>query len=120
MADKIQVSHPIIRPTDEVLIERLQRKYRDYQERMGEYSHPELQLYQKADIFFKAYILNTVLTEGQAELSSLVEKLQNDFPEAFKIEKSHFLDAWLVIWDYCANAGTNTVNTLTGKPGLVE
>jgi len=120
MTKKILIPHIIIRPTDTTLVERLRRKHREYQERMGEYTHPELQLLQKPNTFLKDYILDTVLNEGQAELSPLVDKLLKDFPEAFETNKSHFLDAWAVVWDYCENAGKHTVNNKTGKSGLAE
>lgn len=120
MSEVLQIPHVIARPTDEKLLEKLRRKLEEYKERCGEYTHPELQLLRTPNAFFKARILKIVLDEGQAEVEALAKKIHQEFPEAFEQGKTHFLDAWGVIWDYCANAGEHTVIGKTGKFGLAQ
>jgi len=118
MTEKLQVAMVIERPDDEELLAKLQKKLEDYLIRMGEYTHPELQLLQKPDAYFKHCILKTVLESGQVEYEAVVKEISDKFPDAFEKGRTYFPNAWEVIRLYAADRGKETINSTTGKPGL--
>lgn len=118
MTEKLQVALVIEKPEDEELLAKLQKKLAVYVERMGEYTHPELQLLSAPDAYFKYRILETVLKSGKAEYVAITKEISEKFPDSYSLRADYFPEAWGVIWDYCVNKGKHAFNDVTGQPGL--
>ena len=103
-------------PKDPELLTLLQGKLKDYNERMGEYSHPDAKIVKNRDAYFKALLLKNILETGSVSISEIAEKIKKEYPDYY--DAMELTKAWAVVFDYCYNDGKNTINSITGKPGI--
>jgi len=108
---EVEVRGIIELPEDETRKRQLEEKLQEYYSRIHLYIAPESQM----DAICKAAVLERLLRNGSVDIAALRQELEKKFGTGFQLLS--FINACLVIQDYCLTGGKNTRGG-TGLPKI--